>query len=70
MDNTPVERQATIKLFVLHMYVRNWKTGYMPSSMTAFVQIIDRYLRKSNFDESYLNLVQVWFAQVDFTDYG
>ena len=52
---TPAKLQAIIKKFVLA--VRKKKNGddYEPSSNRAFLQIIDRYLRKNNYGFSVLN---------------
>ena len=52
---TPAELQAIIKKFVLA--VRKKKNGdeYEPSSIRAFLQSIERYLRKNNYGYSDLN---------------
>ena len=51
---TPVELQAIIKKFVLAVRKKNGDE-YEPSSIRAFLQSIDRYLRKNNYGFSVLN---------------
>ena len=51
---TPVELQAIIKKFVLAVRIKNGDE-YEPSSIRAFLQSIDRYLRKNNYGFSVLN---------------
>ena len=51
---TPVELQAIIKKFVLAVRKKN-DDEYEPSSIRAFLQSIDRYLRKNNYGFSVLN---------------
>ena len=50
----PVELQAIIKKFVLAVRKKNGDE-YEPSSIRAFLQSIDRYLRKNNYGFSVLN---------------
>ena len=51
---TPVELRAIIKKFVLAVRKKNGDE-YEPSSIRAFLQSIDRYLRKNNYGFSVLN---------------
>ena len=51
---TPVELQAIIKKFVFAVRKKNGDE-YEPSSIRAFLQSIDRYLRKNNYGFSVLN---------------
>ena len=50
---TPVELQAIIKKFVLAVRKKNGDE-YEPSSIGAFLQSIDRYLRKTTMDSLFL----------------
>ena len=54
---TPAEVQAIIKKFVLARKNKKKKNGdeYEPSSIRAFLQSIDRYLRKNNYGFSFHN---------------
>ena len=51
---TPVELQEIIKKFVLAVRKKNGEE-YEPSSLRAFIQSIDRHLRKNNYGFSVLN---------------
>ena len=53
-DITPVELQEIIKKFVLAVRKKNGEE-YEPSSLRAFIQSIDRHLRKNNYGFSVLN---------------
>ena len=53
-DITPVELQEIIKNFVLAMRKKNGEE-YEPSTLRAFIQSIDRHLRKNNYGFSMLN---------------
>ena len=53
-DITPVELQEIIKKFVLAVRKKNGEE-YEPSSVRAFIQSIDRHLRKNNYGFSVLN---------------
>ncbi|CAH3192328.1 unnamed protein product, partial [Porites evermanni] len=53
-DITPVELQEIIKKFVLAARKKNGEE-YEPSSLRAFIQSIDRHLRKNNYGFSVLN---------------
>ena len=53
-DITPVELQEIIKKFVLAVRKRNGEE-YEPSSLRAFIQSIDRHLRKNNYGFFVLN---------------
>ena len=53
-DITPVELQEIIKKFVLAVRKKNGEE-YEPSSLRAFIQSIDRHLRKNNYGFSMLN---------------
>ncbi|XP_073232274.1 uncharacterized protein KIAA1958-like [Porites lutea] len=53
-DITPVELQETIKKFVLAVRKKNGEE-YEPSSLRAFIQSIDRHLRKNSYGFSVLN---------------
>ena len=54
-DITPVELQEIIKKFVLAVRKKNGEE-YEPSSLRAFIQSIDRHLRKNNYGFSMLNV--------------
>ena len=53
-DVTPVELREIIKKFVLAVRKKNGEE-YEPSSLRAFIQSIDRHLRKNNYGFSVLN---------------
>ena len=53
-DIAPVELQEIIKKFVLAVRKKNGEE-YEPSSIRAFIQSIDRHLRKNNYGFSVLN---------------
>ena len=53
-DITPVELQEIIKKFVLAVRKKNGEE-YEPSSLRAFIQSIDRHLRKNNYGFSMHN---------------
>ena len=53
-DIAPVELQEIIKKFVLAMRKKNGEE-YEPSSIRAFIQSIDRHLRKNNYGFSVLS---------------
>ena len=53
-DITPVKQQEIIKKFVLAVRKKNGEE-YEPSSLRAFIQSIDRHLRKNNYGFSVLN---------------
>ena len=53
-DVTPVELQEIIKKFVLAVRKENGEE-YEPSSLRAFIQSIDRHLRKNKYGFSVLN---------------
>ena len=53
-DITPVELQEIIKNFVLAVRKKNGEE-HGPSSLRAFIQSIDRHLRKNNYGFSVLN---------------
>ena len=53
-DITPVELQEIIKKVVLAVRKKNGQE-YEPSSLRAFIQSIDRHLRKNNYGFSMLN---------------
>ena len=54
-DTTPVELQEIIKKFILAVRKKNGEE-YEPSSLRAFIQSIDRHLRKNNYGFSVLKV--------------